>query len=160
MTQDYEAQVFKTPNIQTVLLSTLENIQDLRIQFQIHPWNLQLATILTHLCPSTVTTSAHSLSISPTSLTPPGSPMPLEQNQQQPHTSTALTMGTMSISSSLLDIIPIPTGQSIEYLNTLREVLLVLQKRIQQYNSLSTSENSFTISSATALENSISLVLK
>jgi hypothetical protein len=42
----------------------------------------------------------------------------------------------------------------------LREVLLVLQRRIQQYNSLNTSNNSFTISSAMASENSINLVLK
>jgi hypothetical protein len=49
MTQTTPPTVYKTPNLQTVLtvlLSTMENIQDLQISFQIHPWNLQLATIL------------------------------------------------------------------------------------------------------------------
>jgi hypothetical protein len=43
MTQASPPSVFKTPNLQqvlTVLLSTLDSIQDLLISFQIHPWNL------------------------------------------------------------------------------------------------------------------------
>jgi hypothetical protein len=83
MTETTQPNIYETPNLQTVLtvlLSTMENIQDLQISFQIHPWNLHLSTILTHLRPSTVTTSAHSLSTSPTSQTPPGSPTPSLQN--------------------------------------------------------------------------------
>jgi hypothetical protein len=51
MTQTPPPTVYKTPNLQTVLtvlLSAQEDIQNLQIQFQIHPWNLQLTTPDTH----------------------------------------------------------------------------------------------------------------
>jgi hypothetical protein len=66
-------------------------------------------------------------------------------------------METTSTSSSLPNTIPIPTEQSIEYLNSLKVHLLELQRRIQQYNSLGTSRTSLSITSVTVSEDSLNL---
>jgi hypothetical protein len=134
MTQTSPHTTYQTPNVQsviTVLLSAQQEIQHMTMDFQIVPRNLPMTTILTHIRNPITTTSQPLSSTNPTSTTQTGNPQNSPPKHQISPTSTPSTMETTSTLSSQQNIIPIPTERSVEYLNSLKEILLVLQRRIQ-----------------------------